>query len=281
MRSTIPAGVCLRAGALVAIAVLGLLGMGSAQAIDIPALPVVPPNVAATNPALVQQRETLISERKALLDKTNKHNSMCDAVEAGSAADSICTRAYVPLDAEIKSHVQVSKKYVAGLLVAINLVASQAAMAAPAPHTDTSVVDARNVPSGLPKAVDNAIAKAYASAPPGVAQRVSKGFQAAMVKDWKLAKVWFQDALRLDPNNANLKQLVATIDSPQQANTKQTGAVDDRNEPAGLGGKSNFKGVFATPGQTKPAPATTMPPQQPNAAGNVMFDYLSQQWNKK
>ena len=256
MRSTIPAGVWLRTGALVAIAVLSLFGMGSAQAIDIPALPVVPPNVAATNPALVQQRETLISERKALLDKTNKHNSMCSAVEAGSAAESICTRAYAPLAAEIDSHVQVSKKYVAGLLVAINLAASQAAMAAPAPHTDTSVVDARNAPSGLPKALDNAIAKAYASAPPGVSDRVRKGFQAVMDRDWKVAKAWFQDALNRDPTNAGLKRLVALTDAPQQPNLPLA-TVDVRNEPVGLGGKSDAKGASMPPSKTKLSPAST------------------------
>ena len=85
----------------------------------------------------------------------------------------------------------------------------------PAPHTDTSVVDARNVPSGLPKGLDNAIASAYSDAPPGVSERVRKGFQAVMSKDWKVAKAWFQDALNRDPDNAGLKRLVALTDAPQ------------------------------------------------------------------
>ncbi|MCR4346168.1 MAG: hypothetical protein NUV55_03025 [Sulfuricaulis sp.] len=211
MRSTIPAGACLWTGALVTVVVLGLLAMGSAQAIDIPTLPVVPPNIAATNPVLVQQRDKLLDQRKALLDKTNSHNSMCNAVEAGSAADSICTRAYAPLEAEIKSHVQVSKQYNTRLLAAVNLAASQKS-APPPPHTDTSVVDARNVPSGLPKSLDNAIAKAYSNSPPGVSDRVRKGFQAVMVRDWKVAKAWFQDALKRDPNNAGLKRMIVLTD---------------------------------------------------------------------
>lgn len=271
MGSAIPVRVCLRTGAFVAIAVLSLFGMGNAQAIDIPPLPVVPPNVAATHPALVQQRETLISERKALLDKTNSHNSMCNAVEAGSAADSICTRAYAPLEAEIKSHVQVSKQYNTSLLAAVNLAASQK----PAPHTDTSVVDMRNTPSGLPKALDNAIANAYASAPPGVSDRVRKGFQAVMVRDWKVAKAWFQDALNRDPNNAGLKRLVALAGSPQQPNPPRV-EVDARNEPAGLGGGSPLKGSGATPGKSKTATAsktqTRIPLQLPNPNDiQVMF----------
>jgi tetratricopeptide (TPR) repeat protein len=129
---------------------------------------------------------------------------------------------------------------------------SKAKPATVSPSGDPMVVDARKVPSGLPKALDNAIAKAYASAPPGVSDRVRKGFQAVMDRDWKVAKAWFQDALNRDPNNAGLKRLVALTDSSQQPNP-QPATVDNRNEPAALGGKSNHKGAFATPSQTKPA----------------------------
>jgi len=132
----------------------------------------------------------------------------------------------------------------------------QKARAQPAPHTDTSVVDARNVASGLPKSLDNAVATAYANAPPGVSDRVRKGFQAVMVRDWKVAKAWFQDALNRDPSNAGLKRLVALSDSPQQPG-KQPATVDARNEPAGLGGRSNAKGAGAPLKKTKPAPAST------------------------
>lgn len=86
----------------------------------------------------------------------------------------------------------------------------------PAPHTDTSVVDARNVPSGLDKATENAIAKAYPNAPPGVSDRVRKGFQAVMERDWKVAKAWFEDALNRDPGNPGLQRLVALADYSQQ-----------------------------------------------------------------
>jgi len=240
------------AGPIVAIAWLGMLTMGSVQAIDIPALPVVQPSIAAVNPALVQLRETLLNERKALLDRTNRHNQLCDAVVAGSAADVSCTKAYPLLEAAINSHIQASKQYNDNYLAAVNLAASQK----PAPSSDPMVVDARNVPSGLPKALDNAIANAYASAPPGVSDRVRKGFQAVMEHDWKVAKAWFQDALKRDPNNAGLKRLVALTDTSQQPN-KQPATVDARNEPAGLGGRSNSKGASAPPNKAKPAPAST------------------------
>ncbi len=143
------------------------------------------------------------------------------------------------------------------------------------PHTDTSVVDARNVPSGLPKALDNAIAKAYSPAPPGVSDRVRKGFQAVMLRDWKVAKAWFQDALNRDPNNAGLKRLVALAGSPQQHALSRV-EVDARNEPAGLGGGSPLKGSGATPGKTKTTAAsknqTRIPLQLPNPNDiQVMF----------
>jgi hypothetical protein len=112
------------------------------------------------------------------------------------------------------------------------------------PHTDTSVVDARNVPSGLQKALDNAIATAYSSAPPGVSDRVRKGFQAVMERDWKVAKAWFQEALKRDPTNVGLKRLVALTDSSTH--------VDTRNEPAGLGGTPDARSAGKQTSQAQP-----------------------------
>lgn len=119
------------------------------------------------------------------------------------------------------------------------------------PPIDTSVVDARQVPSGLPNGLSKAIATAYLVAPPGVSDRVRKGFQAALVRDWTVAQSWFQDALRLDPGNAGLRRLVALTDTPQPQ--KQPVEVDPRNERAGLGGKADLKGSNVPPRKTKPA----------------------------
>lgn len=77
---------------------------------------------------------------------------------------------------------------------------------------DPMVVDARDVPSGLPKEVDDAIASGYAGAPPGVSDRVRKGFQAIAAHDWTVARAWFQDALNHDPENAGLKRLTELAD---------------------------------------------------------------------
>jgi hypothetical protein len=72
----------------------------------------------------------------------------------------------------------------------------------------TMTVDACNVPSGLSKGQEDAIAGAYRDAPPGVSDRVRKGFQAVAARDWKVATAWFQDALSRDPNNAGLKRMI-------------------------------------------------------------------------
>lgn len=270
-RSTAPAAGHLRAGTFVVMAALGLVAMDSAHAVDIPALPEVQPAVAATHPVLVQRRETLLHERKALLDRTNSHNQSCSAVEDGSAAEASCTKAYPVLEKAINSHVQASRQYNDDYLAAVNLAASK--KAAPPPPAGAG---ARNAASALPESLDNAIAGAYASAPPGVSERVHKGFQAVMVRDWKVAKAWFQEALKRDPSNAGLKRLVALTDSPQQAD-RQPATVDARNEPAGLGGKSDFKGAFAPPGRTKSTPASTIDPnlQLPDPNGvYLMFPGL-------
>ena len=87
---------------------------------------------------------------------------------------------------------------------------------------DPMVVDARNVPSGLPKSVDDAIAAGFAGAPPGVSDRVRKGFQAVAAHDWKVAKAWFEDALNHDPDNAGLKRLVALADYTGKRNEQKT-----------------------------------------------------------
>jgi hypothetical protein len=75
------------------------------------------------------------------------------------------------------------------------------------------VVDTRNVPSGLSKPVEKAIAGAYANSPPGVSDRVRKGFQAVADRDWKVAKAWFEEALNRDPGNAGLKRLIELSDA--------------------------------------------------------------------
>ncbi|MGE4064133.1 MAG: hypothetical protein AB7E79_12270 [Rhodospirillaceae bacterium] len=80
------------------------------------------------------------------------------------------------------------------------------------PSRDSRVVDACNVPSGLPENAESAIAEVYRDAPPGVSDRVRKAFQAVMVSDWSVAKAWFEDALNRDPGNVGLMRMVELAD---------------------------------------------------------------------
>lgn len=73
----------------------------------------------------------------------------------------------------------------------------------PAPHTDTSVVDAR-VPRDGAYLTDQVPELKNSPA----ADRITKGFQAVVNHDWPVALAWWQDALKRDPNNAALKRSV-------------------------------------------------------------------------
>ncbi len=198
-----------------------------AMAEKIPPLPEIAPEIAAGNPDLVKLRALLVQERKALRVRTDQHNVSCHRVEQGSNAEAECRRSLSALKSQLAAHVRDSKLYNQGHEKAQQTVVGRK----PAPHTDTSVVDARNVPSGLPKGVENAINGAYANAPPGVSERVRKGFQAVMDRDWPVAKAWFQDALNRDPGNANLKRLVALVDRLPAGNNPAT-APRPRSAPA-------------------------------------------------
>ncbi|MBK5273491.1 MAG: hypothetical protein JJE30_00350 [Desulfuromonadales bacterium] len=74
--------------------------------------------------------------------------------------------------------------------------------ATPEPNLDPMVVDARNVPSGLPASVEKAIPQTPAG------DRVRKGFQAFVEHDWAVALAWFKDALNHEPGSPGLQRLV-------------------------------------------------------------------------
>ena len=82
------------------------------------------------------------------------------------------------------------------------------------PNQDPMVVDARHVPSGLPKS----IAAEIPETPAG--DRVRKGFEAIMDHDWNAAHAWFQDALNHDPGNAGIQRLVDLADYTLKYNNR-------------------------------------------------------------
>lgn len=127
------------------------------------------------------------------------------------------------------------------------------------PNLDPMVVDARHVSSGLPKSVDDAIDSGYSGAPPGVSDRVRKGFQAVTTHDWKLAKAWFQDALNRDPNNAGLKRLVELADYTEKhirrGNTGKPSPSSPHRTPVQMPEDSDIQYLFPDlkPAQANPA----------------------------
>jgi tetratricopeptide (TPR) repeat protein len=70
------------------------------------------------------------------------------------------------------------------------------------------------------KVLKHAISDVFYHSPPGVSDRVRKAFQAVMLKDWKVAKAWFQDALNLEPDNVNLKIFISIVDDPETPDKK-------------------------------------------------------------
>lgn len=218
---------------------LSLLFMTGEAAAEIPAIPEIPPAVAASHAELVQQRAALLQERAVLKARAAMNKVECQAVKEKSPEEARCIDSSSAISKDVDRHVQATQQFISNL--------------------GPMVVDARNVPSGLPKGLDNAIASAYASAPPGVSDRVRKGFQAVMVRDWAVAKAWFKDALNHDPNNAGLKRLVALTDAPQQPDNQFRAKVDERNEPAGLGG-SDAKWAGTPVSKSDPVGETTIDP---------------------
>lgn len=74
----------------------------------------------------------------------------------------------------------------------------------PGPNNDSQVVDARAVPN------DSAalLAKVPELRDSPEAERIRKGYQALLERDWQTTLVWWQEALKRDPNNAALKRSV-------------------------------------------------------------------------
>lgn len=82
------------------------------------------------------------------------------------------------------------------------------------PHGDPRIVDARNLPPAVTKDIDRAIKRAYPKASPEVTERLKKAFTAVENRDWKVAKGWFQDALKRDPTNVGLQRFVILTQDP-------------------------------------------------------------------
>lgn len=172
---------------------LGLLFV-QARAEKIPALTQV-------SPKLPDSEQQIFRQRSMALEKAfQEFKSASDRFNAKAAKDQTDAE-FDTLTAQRAQYIAAAQQFNSELAARVQALESR----------DTMVVDARNVPSGLPPAVDTAIASAFANAPPGVSDRVRKGFQAVMERDWKVASAWFEDALNHDPGNIAIKNLLAAV----------------------------------------------------------------------
>lgn len=96
---------------------------------------------------------------------------------------------------------------------------------AQAPNLDPMVVDARVAPMGA-----DLLSQVPELERSPAADRIRKGYQALMTRDWPVALAWWQDALQRDPNNAALMRSVDLaqwmVDSRKRAASRQSTSAD-------------------------------------------------------
>lgn len=217
---------------------MGLAGVflaEAAYAVNIPPIPEMSSEAAVLHPELVQRRVALRLERDQLHDRTLSHNSKCGRVEEGSAAEASCASQLEALSAAVDRHIQASTQFIEDYNAAEAARIQDSGLRGAKsdntqqPNLDPMVVDARNVPTGLPKSVEAEIPNTPAG------NRVRKGFQAVMDHDWQVALAWFKDALNHEPDNAGIMRLIDLAEYTMQHRqqlpppaSKRTPNADDK-----------------------------------------------------
>jgi len=176
---------------------------------------------------LTQMRLVILRNMDALRLQIDVHNQRCGSVpDTNTTLVISCEQSRSTLSQKINAYRNELATYEQSLRLAV-----QTAPALVPP--DSMVVDARNVPTGLPKSVEDDIPNTPAG------NRVRKGFQAIMDHDWKAARAWFQDALRQEPDDAGLKRLtdfaeymVQNKNLPRPTHSIRTPNADDKAQIA-------------------------------------------------
>ena len=217
-----------------------LLAAATAQA-AMPPMPEIPVSLPdAVRDPLIAKRHPLALKKLALIEEGEANKKQCTNVVVGSPQHQSCLAKlqefnakvdalrveFNQLEDEIDAAVVAEEKRQAAIAAEAKRQADIAAekmrraedenKRRAALNTDTSVVDARNVPSGLPKSVDDAIPHT----PSG--ERVRKGFQAIQDGDWKAALAWFKDAHNKEPGNPGIERLVDLAQFTLEYRTKAT-----------------------------------------------------------
>ena len=171
---------------------------------QIPTADTIPDNLETKDKGILSSdRSELMNEYSSLNSAISSHDANCSRVaDTDQTLIATCSSEMQNLQAKVQA-------YQTKLTEFNNLLKQTATTQV---NTNSNVVDARNVPSGLPRSIDDAITSAYEKAPAGVSDRVRKGFQAVMTHDWALAHAWLEDALNHDPDNAYLKKFVKLAD---------------------------------------------------------------------
>ena len=217
--------------------VLALAALCQTVAAQIPKLHDVPVSLSDSPrySEWTNAQATLLTLKAGFFAAAKKHNAKCGNVTVGTALAEECARDWQQLEEQRKSYSADVEKFNQSLAIAVAAHKAASVLALEqsqngklsdasnfpgvnlndlelktvalaerlsASLLDSSAVDARNVPSGLPQSVEEAIPQTPAGA------RVRKGFQAALLQDWKVALAWFQDALNHEPGNPELQKLV-------------------------------------------------------------------------
>jgi hypothetical protein len=247
------------------LALFFLPGMADAQLSAPPPLP--PVSSRPRRDALSQSRTRLMVRLQQVgrdMDSLKQKCSHVATTDVALTAD--CERLHTAVSQEIDDYRSALESY----------------------KTDPMVVDAANVPSGLPKSIDDAIVSGYSGAAPGVSDRVRKGFQAIADHDWKVARAWFQDALNHDPKNGGLKRLTELAEYTQKRIEPDTSVKNGRPSSEAIQLPETSDIQFLLPADPLATPGTPMQmpkdsdlyllfPGLPAIEARELDDYVRQQ----
>lgn len=183
------------------------LSVASSAHAALPAMPEISTALPdAVRQPLITKRGPLAERKLSLIAEAEDNKKRCSNIVVGSEQHRTC----LEMQKDFNARVEVLRSEFEQLAEEIN--------AAMRRHTirniDPMVVDARNVPTGLPKSVEDEIPNTPAG------NRVRKGFQAIMAHDWQVALAWFRDASNQEPGDAGLKRLVDLAQFTLQQETR-------------------------------------------------------------
>lgn len=219
---------------------VAMLTVASFAHAGMPAMPEVPTTLPdEVRQPLIDKRKPLAEKKLSLVAEADNNKKKCSNIVAGSEQHRTC----LEMQKDFNARVEILRSEFEQLADEIDVAVDRNTIK----NADPMVVDARNVPSGLPKSVDDAIPHT----PSG--ERVRKGFQAIQDGDWKVALAWFKDALNKEPGNPGIARLVDlaqfTLDYRTRAQTPASG----KNATPTQSPNQNASNQSAKAAETKPA----------------------------